>query len=74
MHIIFEKYFKMKIFRLGKIMYLLQNKQLIINQLKTNNLVSRTINEGSLDEQSGMNFSKYVAILSDNTNLLVKRR
>ena len=35
---------------------LLHNKQLFIDQLKTNRLGKRTIDEGSLDEQSGMNF------------------
>lgn len=35
-----------------------------------NNLGSRTIDEGSLDEKSGINFSEYVAILSGNTDLL----
>ncbi len=39
---------------------LLHNKQLFINQLKTNTLGSRTIDEGSMDEDSGMNFSEYV--------------
>ncbi len=51
---------------------LLHNKQLFIQQLKTNNLVKRTIDEGGLDEKSGMNFSEYVAILSGNTELLEK--
>jgi N12 class adenine-specific DNA methylase len=53
---------------------LLHNKQLFINQLKNNNLGSRTIDEGSMDEKSGMNFSEYVAILSGNTELLEKAR
>lgn len=53
---------------------LLQNKQNFINQLKSNNLGSRTIDEGSLDESSGMNFSEYVAILSGNTDLLEKAK
>ena len=53
---------------------LLQNKQTFINQLKSNNLGSRTIDEGSLDEGSGMNFSEYVAILSGNTDLLEKAK
>jgi hypothetical protein len=35
---------------------------------------ARTIDEGSLDEKSGMNFSEYVAILSGNTDLLEKAR
>lgn len=53
---------------------LLQNKQLFINQLKTNNMATRTIDEGSMDESSGMNFSEYVAILSGNTDLLEKAK
>lgn len=35
---------------------LLHNKQLFIRQLKTNNMGSRTIDEGAIDEKSGMNF------------------
>ncbi|MDM1555406.1 N-6 DNA methylase [Chryseobacterium indologenes] len=53
---------------------LLFNKQLFIDQLKSNNLGKRTIDEGSMDEKSGMNFSEYVAILSGNTDLLDKAR
>lgn len=53
---------------------LLHNKQLFIRQLKNNNLATRTIDEGSMDEKSGMNFSEYVAILSGNTELLEKAR
>ncbi|QGY45750.1 DNA methylase [Maribellus comscasis] len=53
---------------------LLHNKQLFIQQLKTNNLGKRTIDEGSMDEKSGMNFSEYVAILSGNTDLLEKAK
>ena len=53
---------------------LLHNKQLFINQLKTNTLGSRTIDEGSMDEDGGMNFSEYVAVLSGNTNLLEKAK
>ena len=53
---------------------LLHNKQLFITQLKTNNLGTRRIDEGSMDEQNGMNFSEYVAILSGNTDLLEKAR
>lgn len=51
---------------------LLHNKQLFIEQLKNNRMGSRTIDEGSMDEKSGMNFSEYVAILSGNTDLLEK--
>jgi hypothetical protein len=53
---------------------LLHNKQLFITQLKTGNMGSRRIDEGSFDEGSGMNFSEYVAILSGNTDLLDKAR
>jgi hypothetical protein len=53
---------------------LLHNKQQFITQLKTNNMGSRRIDEGSMDEHSGMNFSEYVAILSGNTDLLDKAR
>lgn len=53
---------------------LLHNKQQFINQLKTNTLGKRTIDEGSMDEKSGMNFSEYVAILSGNTDLLEKAK
>jgi len=53
---------------------LLYNKQLFIDQLKNNKLGKRTIDEGSMDEKSGMNFSEYVAILSGNTDLLDKAK
>ena len=53
---------------------LLHNKQLFINQLKTNTLGSRTIDEGSMDEDNGMNFSEYVAVLSGNIDLLEKAK
>lgn len=53
---------------------LLHNKLLFINQLKSNNMGNRTIDEGGMDEKSGMNFSEYVAILSGNTELLEKAR
>lgn len=53
---------------------LLHNKQLFIRQLKTNNMGARTIDEGAMDEKTGMNFSEYVAILSGNTELLEKAR
>ena len=53
---------------------LLHNKQLFITQLKQNRMGSRTIDEGSMDEKGGMNYSEYVAILSGNTDLLDKAR
>ena len=53
---------------------LLHNKQLFITQLKKGSMGARTIDEGSMDEQGGMNFSEYVAILSGNTDLLDKAK
>ena len=53
---------------------LLHNKQLFIRQLKQNRMGVRTIDEGGMDEGSGMNFSEYVAVLSGNTDLLEKAR
>lgn len=53
---------------------LLHNKQLFITQLKKGTMGVRTIDEGSMDEQGGMNFSEYVAILSGNTDLLDKAK
>lgn len=53
---------------------LLHNKQLFITQLKSGAIGARTIYEGTMDEKSGMNFSEYMAILSDNTDLLDKAK
>jgi hypothetical protein len=53
---------------------LLHNRQLFITRPKANNMGTRTIDEGSMDEKSGMNFSEYVAILSGNTDLPEKAR
>ena len=53
---------------------LLQNKQLFITQLKTISLGSRVIDEGAMDEENGMNFAEYVAILSGNDDLLQKAK
>lgn len=53
---------------------LLKNKQLFIAQMKTNTLKVRTIDEGSMDEQGGMNFAEYVAILSGDMSLLEKAK
>ena len=51
---------------------LLKNKQTFISQMKNCELNVRTIDEGALDEKSGMNFSEYIAILSGDTSLLEK--
>jgi N12 class adenine-specific DNA methylase len=53
---------------------LLKNKQVFISQMKNNELAVRTLDEGAIDEQSGMNFSEYIAILSGDTSLLEKTR
>ena len=53
---------------------LLQNKQLFITQLKTNQLGTRVIDEGAMDEENGMNFAEYVAVLSGNDDLLQKAK
>lgn len=53
---------------------LLHNKQLFITQMKRGTAGVRTLDEGSLDESNGMNFSEYVAILSGNPELLEKAR
>jgi N12 class adenine-specific DNA methylase len=53
---------------------LLKNKQTFIAQMKNSELNVRTIDEGSIDEKSGMNFSEYIAILSGDTTLLEKTK
>ena len=53
---------------------LLHCKQTFISQLKSGALGVRTIDEGAMDEKSGMNFSEYMAILSGNTDLLDKAK
>jgi N12 class adenine-specific DNA methylase len=53
---------------------LLKNKQTFISQMKNCELNVRTIDEGSVDEKSGMNFSEYIAILSGDTTLLEKSK
>lgn len=53
---------------------LLKNKQTFISQMKNAELNVRTIDEGAIDEKSGMNFSEYIAILSGDTTLLEKSK
>lgn len=53
---------------------LLKNKQTFISQMKNCELNVRTIDEGAIDEKSGMNFSEYIAILSGDTSLLEKSK
>lgn len=53
---------------------LLNNKQTFINQLKRGQLSVRTLDEGSMDEKSGMNYAEYMAVLSGNTDLLERAK
>ena len=53
---------------------LLHCKQTFISQLKSGAMGVRTIDEGAMDEKSGMNFSEYMALLSGNTDLLDKAK
>ena len=42
--------------------------------MKNCELNVRTIDEGAIDEKSGMNFSEYIAILSGDTTFLEKSK
>ena len=53
---------------------LLHCKATFIAQLKSGALGARTIDEGSMDEKNGMNYSEYMSILSGNTDLLDKAK
>ena len=53
---------------------LLKNKQTFISQMKNCELNVRSIDEGAIDEKTGMNFSEYIAILSGDTTLLQKSK
>ncbi|WP_130855649.1 helicase-related protein [Olivibacter jilunii] len=53
---------------------LLKVKQLFISQLKSNKLYTRTLDEGAFDEESGMNYAEYIAVLSGDTSLLEKSK
>lgn len=49
---------------------LLKNKQTFITQIKLGQKGARRIDEGAMDENTGMNFAEYMAVLSGNTDLL----
>jgi len=51
---------------------ILANKQKFISQIKNSSIDKRKIDEGALDQEGGMNFGEYVALLSGNTDLLEK--
>lgn len=53
---------------------LLKNKDTFIKQICQGTLASRHIDEDQMDEQTGMNFAEYVAVLSGNQDLLKKAR
>ena len=53
---------------------LLHSKQVFISQLKRGQLSVRTLDEGAMDEKSGMNFAEYMAVLSGNTDLLERAK
>ncbi|WP_343748167.1 helicase-related protein [Fluviicola sp.] len=53
---------------------LLKNKQFFISQMKNNQLQVRSIDEGAIDENGGMNFAEYLAILSGDTSLMEKAK
>lgn len=53
---------------------LLKNKQIFISQMKNSELSVRSIDEGTIDDKSGMNFSEYIAVLSGDTTLLEKSK
>ncbi len=51
---------------------ILSNKQKFISQIKNSSIDQRKIDEGAFDQDGGMNFGEYVALLSGNTDLLEK--
>lgn len=53
---------------------LLKNKQMFINQINNGTIALRRIDEDGIDEENGMNFAEFVAILSGNTDLLQKAK
>ena len=53
---------------------LLRNKQMFINQINNGTIAVRRIDEDCMDENNGMNFAEFVAILSGNTDLLDKAK
>lgn len=53
---------------------LLKNKQMFISQINNGTIAVRRMDEDSMDENSGMNFAEFVAVLSGNTDLLNKNQ
>lgn len=53
---------------------LIQTKETFINQIKNSNIAVRTLDEGAMDESTGMPLAEYVAVLSGDNNLLEKAK
>ena len=53
---------------------LLKTKQMFINQINNGTIAVRRIDEDAMDEDNGMNFAEFVALLSGNTDLLAKTK
>ena len=47
---------------------LLKNKQMFINQINNGTTAVRRMDEDTMDENNGMNFAEFVAILSGNND------
>lgn len=52
----------------------LKTKQMFINQINNGTIAVRRIDEDAMDEDNGMNFAEFVALLSGNTDLLEKTK
>jgi len=53
---------------------LVQNKAHFIAQIKDQSISVRKLDEGGMDESSGMSYADYIAVLSGNTELLEKAK
>lgn len=53
---------------------LLKNKAEFISQIKSNKIGVRSIDEGGIDQNTGMSYGEYIAVLSGNTDLLEKAK
>ena len=53
---------------------LLKTKQMFINQINNGTIAVRRIDEDAMDEDNGMNFAEFVALLSGNTDLWEKTK
>jgi len=53
---------------------LVQNKAHFISQIKDNSISVRSLDEGGMDENNGLSYADYIAVLSGNTELLEKAK